>query len=137
MDVTHILAELKQKFEQAETEAKREAVNQEIGRVLSSLTPEDAEAFFNAAMADISENSTENKTETFEIPLRDILENVLPMISVSYIAKNYLGKSSSWMYQRLNGNIVHGKKVSFTTQEKQQIYAALQDMAQKIAKVTF
>ena len=73
---------------------------------------------------------------------RELMEPILPFISVSALAKEYFGKSASWFYQRLNGtswfyqrlngNMVHGKPVSFTQEELTVLAHALNDMASKL-----
>lgn len=59
--------------------------------------------------------------------IRDKMDNVLPLVPVSYMAKAYFGKSSSWFYQRLNGNMVHGKICRFTDEETRKLSEALRD----------
>ena len=70
-----------------------------------------------------------------QIQIRKQLESVLPFISVSALAKSYFGKSSSWFYQRLNGNIVHGKPAAFTEDELKTLNHALQDISTKLSNV--
>ena len=80
------------------------------------------------------------KNEASEIrkilTVREKLESVLPYISVSTIAKHYFGKTSSWFYQRLNGNRVHGKPVSFSKTEIEQLNRAIQDISDKLKAVS-
>ena len=64
------------------------------------------------------------------------MEPILPYISVSSLAKDYFGKSTSWFYQRLNGNIIHCKAAAFTDKELNVLKDALQDVASKLNKVT-
>ena len=71
-----------------------------------------------------------------EIRVREKMEAILPMISVSYLAKHYFGKSSSWLYQRINGNKVHGKPAKFTAQELEKLRHALREIGQNIAGIT-
>lgn len=47
-----------------------------------------------------------------EAILRDKLGELPEAISFSYIAKKYFGKSRNWLYQRINGNIVNGKRLA-------------------------
>ena len=78
----------------------------------------------------------EMKVRVDEILVREKMEAILPMISVSYLAKHYFGKSSSWLYQRINGNKVHGKPAKFTPQELEKLRYALKEISQSIAGVT-
>ena len=47
------------------------------------------------------------------------LQEVAEIVSLSYLAKKYFNKSRSWLYQRLNGNLVNGKPARFTKEELQ------------------
>lgn len=68
--------------------------------------------------------------------LRDKMKEILPAISVSYIARKYFGKSSSWFYQRLNGNKVNGKEANFTPNELSTLSAALNDIGKKLSAMS-
>lgn len=67
-----------------------------------------------------------------EAILRDKLGELPEAISFSYIAKKYFGKSRNWLYQRINGNIVNGKKARFTDNELQTFLNALKDVNEMI-----
>ena len=64
--------------------------------------------------------------------LRDKLGELPEAISFSYIAKKYFGKSRNWLYQRINGNIVNGKKARFTDNELKTFLNALNDVSEMI-----
>ena len=67
--------------------------------------------------------------------MREQLNDILPYISISAIAKNYFGKSKEWFYQKMNGNIVNGKPAKFTEEEIKNLNFALQDISKKIGSV--
>ena len=56
----------------------------------------------------------------------------MKLISVSEFARKYFGKSASWLHQRINGNEVHGKAVTFTEKELNILSDALKDVANKL-----
>ena len=64
------------------------------------------------------------------------LQEVAEIVSLSYLAKKYFNKSRSWLYQRLNGNLVNGKPARFTQEELQTFNNALQDISQKIGSLS-
>lgn len=67
------------------------------------------------------------------LTLQKTLHGVLPpFISVSEFAKQYFGKSASWLHQRINGNAVHGKVATFTPTELTTLANALKDVAGKL-----
>ena len=112
---------LKQRYILAKSDEEHEAVRVE----LRMLCDEDAGAVANAALESIKETNTEL--------LREKLKDVLPIVSVSYLAKNYFEKSPQWFYQRLHGNSVNGKPAQFTTAELKILHSALLDISSKIS----
>ncbi|MDL2221368.1 DUF5053 domain-containing protein [Parabacteroides sp. OttesenSCG-928-N08] len=111
---------LKEKFLQADTDKEYEAIREEM-RLLCN---EDADAVANAALNCVKETNAEL--------LRDRLSDVLPVLSVSYLAKKYFKRSPQWFYQRLNGNVVNGKTAQFTNEELKVLHDALLDISGKI-----
>lgn len=71
-----------------------------------------------------------------EINLKEQLNEVSQIVSLSYIAENYFGKTRNWLYQRINGNIVNGKKSKFTGDELKQFQKALKDISKKIGSLS-
>lgn len=67
--------------------------------------------------------------------VRDRLEPILPMLSFAYIAKEYFGKTGSWMSQRLNGSTVNGQVTRFSDEEVLQLQEALHDIGRKLQNV--
>lgn len=54
------------------------------------------------------------------------------LINKSKFAEKYMERSQGWFSQRLNGNIVRGKEVSFTPEEYNQISKAFEDIASRL-----
>ena len=71
-----------------------------------------------------------------EISLKEQLSEVSEIISLSYIAKTYFGKTRNWLYQRINGNMVNGKNSKFTTDELEQFKNALKDISEKLGSLS-
>ena len=72
--------------------------------------------------------------EADELIARHKLGDITEAISLSYIAKTYFGKSRGWLMQKVNGNIVNGKKTTFTPSESRQMREALLDLSNKLSK---
>ena len=72
--------------------------------------------------------STTLKTATVKQQLSDILLD----ISWAKIAQKYFGKSSSWMYHKLDEIDGNGNKSDFTYSEKVQLKNALFDFSDRI-----
>lgn len=71
-----------------------------------------------------------------EITIRQQLKEVSEILSLSYIAKKYFNKTRTWLYQRINGNIVHGKAAKFTDEELETLRFALKDISNRIGSLT-
>jgi hypothetical protein len=73
---------------------------------------------------------TISKQETIKQRLSDIITD----ISWAKIAIKYFGKSSSWMYHKLDGIDKNGNKSEFTYSEQLQLKNALIDFSERIRK---
>ena len=98
---------------------------------LDKLQDENADAFAEA-MIECRKETNKNLSDFL---MREQLNDILPYISISAIAKNYFGKSKEWFYQKMNGNIVNGKPAKFTEEEIKNLNFALQDISKKIGSV--
>ena len=83
----------------------------------------------NNVYDDVAEMKAEEETEL----LRQRVEGLSEALSLKYIAKNYFDKSSAWLYQRLNGNVVNGKKMFFNMKEIARFKAALNDLSAQLS----
>lgn len=115
--------------------ADREKAEREMDDFFDSLRPEEQkelQAAIDEDFARIHQVVEDAKKMKRQIEVRKILSEVLPFISVSEFAKQYFDKSASWLHQRINGNEVHGKVVTFTEKELKIFSDALKDVADKL-----
>lgn len=75
-------------------------------------------------------NGTPNEEFIIKYKMRDILF----AISWREISKTYFGKSSTWIYEKLDGRDGNGKPTSFTPEETMQLKGALCDLAERIRR---
>lgn len=134
MDKVKRFFELKEIWKKA-SETERLEIDREVEALLDSMDAKDGERLEVAVTEDFQRMHREIKEIEQVLTIRKQLESVLPFISVSALAKSYFGKSSSWFYQRLNGNVVHGKPAAFTEDELKILNHALQDISVKLANV--
>lgn len=71
-----------------------------------------------------------------ELKIRDQLKEVAGILPLSYIAKNYFGKSAAWLYQRINGNKVRGKVYTLNHEEVATFNRALKEIGNKISSLS-
>lgn len=116
----------------------REKADVEMQAFFDSLTEEDRRLIAEAVDEDFSkihQKVEDCKNLSHRIEVRKRLEEVLPFISISKFAEVYFGKSASWLHQRINGNVVHGKPCQFTDEEIDIFNQALQDISKKIGSL--
>ena len=118
------LDQLKSRYISATTEKEKEEVRKAI-RQACDESPKEVAAI-----------AVEQLKETIEridaVLIRQQMEDILPFISLAYMAKTYFGKSRQWLYQRVNGLMVNGKPAQFTQAELDILNHALKDMGQKL-----
>lgn len=65
---------------------------------------------------------------------RHQLDDIILDVSWADISKTYFGKSSSWIYNKLNGRDGNGGHGEFTETEKEALRNALLDISARIRK---
>lgn len=128
MDIKVKMDDLKARYLAARTQAEKDEIFDQIRAEMDV----DAEGVAKAALAQIIETNERAK----EIIVRNQLKEILPVISLSFIAKEYFGKTKEWLYQRINGNVVNGKPARFTEEEKNTLNFALKDIADRLMKIS-
>ena len=134
--VQDILAEMKPLMGSldAKERKKLDALEEELKAL--QMTAEDkavAKAWYEEGLGEIKENI--NHIE-HELKIRDQLEEVTDILPLSYIAKNYFGKSAAWLYQRINGNKVRGKVYTLNREEVDTFNRALKEIGNKISSLS-
>lgn len=135
MDKVKRFFELKELWKKA-SEVERFDIDHELSDLMDSMNETERESLFEGVSDDFQRMRQEVTDIRRTLSIRQQMEPILPYISVSSLAKDYFGKSTSWFYQRLNGNIVHGKAAAFTDKELNILKDALKDVASKLNKVT-
>ncbi len=109
-----------------------------INEMRASMSSHEREDFNNALIAEaraLIEKGDKMIAEETE-HIRQQLGEIPEILSMSYIAKTYFGKSRTWLYQRINGNKVNGKPAYFTRSERKQLQDALHDIGRKLSAIT-
>ena len=120
--------ELKAAFCNAKSDKERE----DIDVRMQKLIDENPDEFVKAMVESVGE--TAEKAEA--LSLKQKMQDVIPAISLVYIAKTYFNKTDAWLYQRINGNVVNGKPARFTKEEMDIFKSALNDLSRKIGSLS-
>ncbi|QIU94681.1 DUF5053 domain-containing protein [Bacteroides faecium] len=64
------------------------------------------------------------------------VKEISEIVSLKYIAKNYFGKSASWLSQRINGSPVRGKIYCLKESELDTLNSAIQDIGKKLGSLS-
>lgn len=87
-------------------------------------------------MSEADELEKEIKELDDKLTIRVQLKKSIELLPMSYIAKQYFGKSASWLYQRINGNKVRGKVYTLSENEISIFNKALNDIARQISALS-
>lgn len=63
--------------------------------------------------------------------VRQVLSDVYEEVNWAYLAKNYFGKSRSWLYHKFNG-MNNGKDDDFSDVDREKLKEALKDIAGRL-----
>jgi hypothetical protein len=134
MDAKTKFLNLKQAWVKA-GEIEREAIDKDMDAFFASLSEEEKKEVCDAVSDDFSSIRKEIAEIKQILNIREKLTPVLPVISISYLAKNYFHKTPQWFYQRMNGNKVNGKPVQFSPKEIETLNFAIQDITRQLSAV--
>lgn len=97
---------------------------------------EDKETIRKHLMGELTNIKSELTDIDKELTIREQLKDISEVVSLSYIAKKYFGKSRAWLYQRINGNSVRGQIYTLSPEEIDTLNFALRDISNKIGSLS-
>lgn len=71
-----------------------------------------------------------------DLTVREQMKEIADIVPISYIAKNYFGKSRAWLYQRINGYRVRGHVYTLNDNELETFNRALKEIGNKIGSLS-
>ncbi len=122
------IKQLAEQNRNAKTKEEKEAVRAEMYK----LQEENPQEYESALKSLIKETAKEVEALT----MAEKLGEVTKIVSMSYLAKKYFGKTRSWLAQRLNENTVNGKRTKFTDNEIETMRYALTDISKTIGSIS-
>lgn len=125
------------------TMLKKEDYLNMMDAIIASDDPVEKDRLYNQIIAEADSNKEEFEKAYREhldrtlqkcddILLRQNLDFILKSMNLTFIAKEYFGKSHAWLSQRINGNLVNGKPAQFTDEDKQKLKNALEDISRRV-----
>ena len=134
--VTNAWKNIQSAYSTAKTESELEAARKLQHELQDNMSPDELKEFNDLLISDTHDLLAEGDAMISD-GIREKMGEIPEMISMAYIAKNYFGKSNSWLSQRLNGSKVNGKRARFSVEEVQQLQDALHDIGNRLLAVAF
>ena len=128
-----------ERFKKLRTDEEKLAFQKERQSRLAAMTERGRKAYLEVTEKALQETVKEARRfveRAEDALLRDKLGEIPEVISLSYIAKKYFGKSRNWLYQRINGYLVNGKPARFTDEERKKFVAAINDISDMLKKTS-
>lgn len=125
-EITKVLEELKSVT--GKTDARSEAKKNELTQWIADHKEgheKEIDAFMETWLADMEAENEKIKHAALREQISDKAYKLIPW---SYIAKNYFGKSVSWLTQRVNGYPVRGKVYTLTDGQKETLNRAFSEI---------
>ncbi|WP_291528166.1 DUF5053 domain-containing protein [Bacteroides sp. UBA939] len=121
-------------FLQLETDEQRELFRGKIAQTLSGKTAEEKREFGEVLAGNAKETIRQSEALIGEYHFKQVLNDIIPAVTWSYVAEEYFQKSRSWFSQRMNGYHVNSKAVTFTPEEINTLADGLLDLSKRIKK---
>jgi len=121
----------KEKFEDLKRQELKARSNKELNRInleFEALANSDPEGFQRAFM----ESARKTLSDVKKLKIKEQMQEISQIVSMSYIASTYFNKTKSWLSQRINELNVNGKPAKFTDEEIETLNTAFQDISRKI-----
>jgi hypothetical protein len=131
MDITGLMAE----YVNAEG-VRKEEIAQKIAGQFMLLSPAEQEQVQAVFLKNLKNEVDETKELVKELDLRKTLDKVSRYISMSYISKEFFGKSRQWLNNRIKGNVVNGRPARFTEVELKKLSTALDMLSAEIKETS-
>lgn len=67
--------------------------------------------------------------------VKEKMQDILGIVSIGQLSLQYFGKTPSWLYHKVKGDIVNGKPAEFKQEELEQLKGSLYDLSARIRRV--
>jgi len=121
----------KEKFEQLKEQELKAKTNKELDSIqleFDNLATADPDGFEDAFI----ESAKQTLSAVKHLKIKEQIQEMQEIVSMSFIAKTYFNKTKSWMSQRINELNVNGKPAKFTTEEINTLNEAFKDISKRV-----
>jgi len=99
-------------------------------------TKADSEAIADWLLNGYHELAKEAEELNRTIALQEKIKEMKEIVPISYIARNYFGKSTAWLQQRIYGYKVRGRVYTLSEQDRLIFNNAIQDICNKLGSLS-
>lgn len=96
----------------------------------------DVDAIADFLINGYKEIASEAEEQINYVTLKQQIAPYAEIIPLGYIAKNYFGKSTAWLSQRINGSKVRGKVYTLSKKDLETFNFALQDISKLLGSLS-
>ena len=96
----------------------------------------DVDAIADFLINGYKEIASEAEEQINYVTLKQQIAPYTEIIPLGYIAKNYFGKSTAWLSQRINGSKVRGKVYTLSKKDLETFNFALQDISKLLGSLS-
>lgn len=116
---------------------KEEEYQQKFLYIQEHYTTEaDLEAIADWLLNGYRELNAEAEELNRTIALQEKIKEMKEIVPISYIARNYFGKSTAWLQQRIYGYKVRGRVYTLSDQDRQVFDNAIRDICNKLGSLS-
>lgn len=114
------------------TDARSEQRRQEIALWFKDNSTPENDALFD----DFITKGVGQVAEELESIRHQLEADEYKLLPLSYIATHYFGKSKAWLYQRVNGLKVRGRRYTLNEEQRAIFNDAVQDISRRIGSIS-
>lgn len=114
------------------TDAHSEQRRQEIALWFKDNSTPENDALFD----DFITKGVGQVAEELESIRHQLEADEYKLLPLSYIATHYFGKSKAWLYQRVNGLKVRGRRYTLNEEQRAIFNDAVQDISRRIGSIS-
>lgn len=120
-------------LDKTRTKEGREWMDKEFELIMSEVPAEERKLCGQILREELKKRRVEIAGRK-EIDVRGEMGELMQVLNMAYIAREFFHKDRSWLAQRLNGNIVNGKPSAFTDEELETFRSALVDIQNRLSE---